>query len=92
MTQIVGTAHRLGACPVLRHGCGPGLVPDPAVAVFAERTATGTPEQSPIFGTPEVPQVPAEDVASCGGIGTVLMTLSGRCLRLHGSRGVPLLV
>jgi len=53
MAQIVGAAHRPGACPVLRHGRGAGLVPDPAVEAFAERAAAGTPEQSPIFGAPE---------------------------------------
>ena len=61
MTQIVGAAHRLGACPVLRRGCGAGLVPDPAVEAFAERAAAGAPEQPPIFGASECPQVPAQE-------------------------------
>ena len=54
MTQIVRAAHRLGACPILRHGCGAGLVPHPAVEAFAERGATGTPEQ------------PLIELADCG--------------------------
>ena len=90
MAQVVGAAHRLGACPVLRHGRGAGLVPDPAVEAFAERADAGTPEQPPIFGASEGLQVPAEEAGKLRGIGTVLMVPSGRCLRLRGSRGVPL--
>src|SRR5664279_1753144 len=61
MAKIVGAAGRPGACPVLWHGCGAGLVPDPAIKAFAERAAAGTPEQPPIFGAPEGPQVPAQE-------------------------------
>src|SRR6266702_2686240 len=49
------------------NGCGAGLVPDPAVEAFAERGATGTPEQPPVFGAPEVPQVPAEEAGKLRG-------------------------
>jgi hypothetical protein len=90
MAQIVGAAHRPGACPVLRHGRGAGLVPDPAVEAFAERAAAVAPEQPRIFGAPESVQVPAQETGKLRGIGTVLMAPSGRCLRLRGSRGVPL--
>jgi hypothetical protein len=63
MAQIVGAAHQLGAC-LARDGCGAGLVPDPAVEAFAERAAAGTPEQPPIFGAPESPQVQAQEEAA----------------------------
>jgi hypothetical protein len=89
MAQIVGAAHRLGAC-LARDGCGAGLVPDPAVEAFAERAAAGTPEQPPIFGAPESPQVLAQEAGKLRGIGTVLIAPSGRCLRPRSSRGVPL--
>jgi hypothetical protein len=67
MTQIVGAAHRLGASPVLPHGYGAGLVPDPAVEAFAERAAAGAPEQPPICGAPEGPQVPAQEAGKLQG-------------------------
>ena len=60
MPKVVGAACRLGTCPVFRDGCGAGLVPDPAVEAFADRAAAGTPEQPPIFGASEGPQVPAQ--------------------------------
>jgi hypothetical protein len=66
MAQIVGAAHQLGAC-LARDGCGAGLVPDPAVEAFAERAAAGTPEQPPIFGAPESPQVPAQEAGKLRG-------------------------
>ena len=67
MTQIVGAARRPGACPVLRDGRGAGLVPDPAIKAFADRAAAGTPEQPPIFGAPEGPQVPAQETGKLRG-------------------------
>jgi len=88
MAKVAGTG-RPGTCPVFLHGRGAGLVPDPAVAAFAERAAAGTPEQPPIFGAPEVPQVPAEEAGKLRGIGTVLIAPSGR-LRPRSSRGEPL--
>ena len=92
MAKVVGAAGRRGACPVLWDGRGAGLVPDPAVKAFAERAAAGTAEQPPIFGAPKARKCQRRRRASCGGIGTVLMAPSGRCLRPRGSRGVPLLV
>jgi len=89
MAKVVGAACRLGAC-LAWAGRGTGLVPDPAIEAFAERAAAGTLEQPPIFGAPEGPQVPAQEAGKLRGIGTVLMAPSGRCLRLRGSRGVPL--
>ena len=67
MAQVVGAAWRPGACPVLRHGCGAGLVPDPAVEAFAERAAAGAAEQPPICGAPESPQVPAQQAGELRG-------------------------
>jgi hypothetical protein len=67
MAKVVGAAGRLGACPVLRHGCGAGLVPDPAVEVFAERAAAGALEQPPVCGAPEGLQVPAEEAGKLRG-------------------------
>ena len=67
MAQVVGAARRLGACPVLRDGCGAGLVPDPAVEAFAERAAAGTAEQPPICGAPEGLQVPAQEAGKLRG-------------------------
>jgi hypothetical protein len=67
MAQIVGAAHRPGACPVLRHGRGAGLVPDPAVEAFAERAAAVAPEQPRIFGAPESVQVPAQETGKLRG-------------------------
>jgi len=90
MAKVVGAVDWLSACPVLRHGCGVGLVPDPAVEAFAEPAAAGPLEQPPIFGASEGLQVPAQEAGKLRGIGTVLMAPSGRCLRLRGSRGVPL--
>ena len=67
MTQIVGAARRLGACPVLRHGRGTGLVPDPAIEAFADRAAAGTLEQPPIGGAPESLQMPAQEASKLRG-------------------------
>src|ERR1039457_5036439 len=69
-----------GCLSLFRHGCGAGLVPDPAVEAFAERAAAGTPEQPPICGAPEGLKVPAQEAGKLRGIGTVLMAPSGRCL------------
>jgi hypothetical protein len=66
MAKVVRAAHRLGAC-LARDGRGAGLVPDPAVEAFAERAAAGTPEQPPICGAPEGPQVPAEEAGELRG-------------------------
>ena len=67
MAKVVGAAYRLGACPVPRHGCGAGLVPDPAVEAFAERAAAGAPEQPPVCGASEGPQVPAQEAGKLRG-------------------------
>ena len=67
MTKVVGAARRPGACPVLRDGCGAGLVPDPAIKAFADRAAAGTPEQPPVCGAPEGPQVPAQEAGKLRG-------------------------
>ena len=67
MAQVVGAAHRLGACPVLRDRCGAGLVPDPAVEAFAERAAADTLEQPPVCGASEGLQVPAEETGELRG-------------------------
>jgi hypothetical protein len=60
MTKVVGSARRLGAC-LARDGRGTGLVPDPAVEAFADWAAAGPPEEPPICGASEVPQVPAQE-------------------------------
>ena len=44
-----------------RDGCGEGLMPGPAVEVFAERAAAGALEQPPVFGASEGSQVPAQE-------------------------------
>jgi hypothetical protein len=69
MAKVVGAACLLGACPEVRHGCGAGLVPDPAVEVFAERAAAGTLEQPPVCGASEGMQVPAQQAGKLGGSG-----------------------
>jgi hypothetical protein len=51
MAEVVGAAGRLGACPVLRHGCGAGLVPDPAVNETRRRPIRGHLRLSPPYGT-----------------------------------------
>jgi hypothetical protein len=64
MTQVVGAACPSGAC-LARDGGGVGLVPDPAMEAFAERTAAGTPEQAPVCGAPhgQEPDRRGEDCA-----------------------------
>ena len=69
MTKVIEAVGRLGACPVLRHDCGAGLVPDPAVEAFAERAAAGALEQPPVFGASEGLQVPAEETGELRGSG-----------------------
>ena len=66
MAKVVGAVRRLGAW-LARMAAGAGLVPDPAVEAFAERAAAGTPEQPPIFGAPEGPQVPAQEAGKLRG-------------------------
>ncbi len=60
MAKVVGTACRLGAF-LAWDGRGTGLVPDPAVEAFAERAASGAPEQPPVCGASEGPQVPVQE-------------------------------
>ena len=56
MTQVVGTQARRA-----RQGRGTtGLMPDPAVAAFAERSAAGAPEQPPVSGGPIGVQMPEQ--------------------------------
>ena len=66
MAQVIGLAGPLGPC-LAPDGGGAGLVPDPAVEAFAERAATGTPEQPPVCGAPKGPQVPAEETGELRG-------------------------
>ena len=89
MAKVVGAACRTGAC-VARDGCGTGLVPDPAVLAFAERPAAGTPEQPPVCSAPVSLQVMAEEAGKLRGDRDRPDGAFGRCLRLRGSRGVPL--
>ena len=78
MTQIVGAVCLSGAC--LADGRGAGLMPDPAVEAFAERPASGTPEQPPVCSAPVSAQVMAEQADKLRRDGYIRIAPSGRSL------------